>query len=76
MQLWILSIHCWALCPSWAQKLYTRLLVLSYRTKRQEGGYKAGLLWLWESSKLVPSWTDRTAAFKAMSGSPGVSRAM
>lgn len=28
MQLWILSIHCWALCPSWAQKLYTRLLVL------------------------------------------------
>lgn len=35
MQLWILSIHCWALCPSWAQKLYTRLLVLSYRTKWQ-----------------------------------------
>lgn len=36
MQLWILSIHCWALCPSWAQKLYTRLLVLSYRTKNRE----------------------------------------
>lgn len=35
MQLWILSIHCWALCPSWAQKLYTRLLVLSYNTTRE-----------------------------------------
>lgn len=35
MQLWILSIHCCALCPSWAQKLYTRLLVLSYKTEWQ-----------------------------------------
>lgn len=33
MQLWILSIHCWALCASWAQKLYTRLFVFSCKGK-------------------------------------------
>lgn len=33
MQLWILSIHCWALCASWAQKLYTRLFVFSCKAK-------------------------------------------
>ena len=75
MQLWILSIHCWALCPSWAQKLYTRLLVLSYRNKRQKGRHKAGLFfWLWVSNKLIPSWTDRTAGSNI--GFGGTLRAM
>lgn len=36
IQLCIRSIHCWALCASWAQKLYTRLLVFSCKMKSKD----------------------------------------
>ena len=55
IQLWILSIHCWALCPSWAQKLYTRLLVLSCKIKWREPEMKGrASLWLWASVQINP----------------------